>query len=328
MQEVMTNRQKQSGFMLRPPVGAFEDDTSKAFCYHVQPIKVSTEAAKYWLEHHNFRRNRTLTRKNIRGIRAAIRANSLGLTLIEVGIYADMWFLLDGQHRLTAMVEEMRSGGSLSFLLLRQWWASDVDMANRYCHIDQGKGRTAADAGQASGLAEDAGLPPTYLSKVCTAAQVVSRGFQGHDSYVPRGSRLDYMRAWVREAKGYYDAISGARNRETRSFLLTSGVMSVGLVTFQHQPERAAEFWSTAASGDLLRDSGPMMLTQVVPGLNRRANGVDGISRAVAECWNCWFLGNTTTKDNVVSKAPAKVSLKQALPAPPMVLLGTSFSPK
>jgi hypothetical protein len=104
------------------------------------------------------------------------------------------------------------------------------------------------------------------------------------------------MRSWVPEAERYFAATAHGPKYIVRR-LMTTGVLSVGLVTFRFAPTNADRFWYELAHDDGLPANAPhkQLLHYLHDDRSRNSMAAD-IACYVASAWNLFCREKTVTR--------------------------------
>ena len=221
-------------------------------------------------------------------------------TQIHFGAVGDKLYLLDGNHRIRAVIA---AGKPVEFSILRDDVSSVAALGPLYWRHDFiSRSRQMVLAGIVSGKGE--GLGKTRMKAVMAALPVLATNFvRGPNNEVRNAMRspdvrLASYRSWVKHAELYFDAVAGGLGKLGHRFNRT-GVLAVGMATFKHQPIKAEEFWRTLAADDGLRQGDPRKtllrhLTESIVS-NKVGDGRVDSAVATAICWNAWFEGRSLT---------------------------------
>lgn len=218
---------------------------------------------------------------------------------IAFGVLGNRLFLVNGQHRLTAVFDAERE---CVFQVLLLPVTTEEELHQLYYRFDtEQRGRSLAEVLTAVGFADSHGLSARMARCVYDASLLITTGFQHAASFKDpittrsRDTRLEAAREWAPEAVRYERLLEPAsvffKNR-----LLNSQIAAVALYTLRYQPERAEEFWGGVGANDGLR-KGDARHT-----LLRDLQGRDlRISKALVGCqiasqaWNAFREGRETS---------------------------------
>lgn len=182
---------------------------------------------------------------------AMVRGTFLTNTQIAFGKLNGQLFLINGQHRLTAI--EI-SGSTHAFRIEIYPCATQHDLDERYLRFDQPGGiRSIVQLASAFNLHDDheGGLRPPTAALLVKAMPLVMIDFKRMAVAVrPRATRdLDVKIAAAREWKPWaieYQKALDLRSSKQAARYRQAGVFAVALATFRFQTEKARAFWGTS----------------------------------------------------------------------------------
>lgn len=208
------------------------------------------------------------------------------------------WMLLNGQHRLSAVVSgEM----TVDMVVIYTKCQSAEDVAKVYSRIDRGRQRSMVDAMKALGLiAQNSSMLQTDLKIFAQAAVVLRSGLSskhitGHN-YESKSAEARHaeMEKWRQPAQEYFDAIRGAAEK---GLFERQQVVAIGIVTFADAPHMAQTFWREAAKDDGLRANDPRKkMLEVLRRTPVRKSEAGYLGNVVAACWNAYVEGRDLAK--------------------------------
>lgn len=210
---------------------------------------------------------------------------------IAFGRLGGRFYLLNGRHRMTSVIE---SGRDIEFQVLLLDAADEADLASLYYRFDRRqRARSNAEVLAALKVSERFGLSKTMTRAVFDAALLVANGFERPNYQAdPVGVRSDDARLATAEAwwahGATYEGLIAEAPKHVKAKLTAAQIVAVGLVTVKYQPELAAEFWGGLARNDGLRRADPRstlisdFATRAMVG--GRTNGAIAVSFA----WNAF----------------------------------------
>lgn len=212
-------------------------------------------------------------------------------------------YLLDGQHRLAAVVKADGHGGLIDFNVLHVPMHSLSDAIWEYIGTDDNLPRHMKDLIKVSQIAAKARLSPARLKEMAGALVLLATGFQMHrigtggsswDFLKDRDLKLRAILQWAGEGRAYFECMEGASTKLVQK-LRQSSRLAVGLVTFRHRPVEAEQFWSRTAANDGLRKGDPckVLVDLLLEGHEGAYKSPIGDSRRVAVCWNAYIEGRS-----------------------------------
>lgn len=217
---------------------------------------------------------------------------------IWFGLLDGRLHLIDGQHRLRALIEAgLPLGFQVEFLAV----ADTDELHEAYITFDRiGRPRSLSEMLASLGIAEKHELGKQVATSVFRAAFLLHYSFEPphymDDPIAVRSDkeRLTYAEPYWAVARDYEKIITGAP-AITRRRLRSPQVMAVGLITLLHQPEMAKLFWTGLADNDGLRKHDPRhtLLTWLNGNAFGNGAGVPTGAVATALAWNAFFAHRT-----------------------------------
>lgn len=278
--------------------------------------RIAPERAAQMLETLSFERQRNIAPKHVEYLLAMMRKGELTDLLIQEAEFPNgRRVLVDGYHRLTALVEY---GQSLLAVIVTYRVASEDELNERYAKIDRPATRRPADMLRAFGVDQQTDLSARMLKTISAGAVIVANDFprnSGGNNQKSVITRTNDVKKWLEEGQAYAACLAGCTN-EIQILLSRAPVVAVALATLRYQRGPAETFWSRIAADDGLSKESPegSLLRWL------RANRVNQVgqqviyARYVAGAWNAYYEGR------------ALKLLKIADPSAPVVIAGTPFS--
>lgn len=213
---------------------------------------------------------------------------------------ADGWLrLLDGQHRLHAVVE---ANTAVEFQVLVTDCKTESDVVRLYRRHDRlAVNRSVVDVLRAEGIPERLALSHAVSRGVFNAALVIANAFNfggryiKSDPYLYRSdeARLRLCEPWWSAAQQFSDAISRAEG-PVKSAICASGPLAVALVTLRNQEAKADAFWRGFANNDGLKRDDPRAAYRRFLGVGKggRQNQFEA-TKATSIAWNAFYEDRT-----------------------------------
>lgn len=261
-------------------------------------VTIAPGIANRILNEANFPWQRAITDERLYAVKRYIAQNVwnpnhvIHFVLLEDGA---MW-LVNGQTRMRAIAE---AGLPQKVGIIVQRVKDENAARMVYTEFDlTSGGRTTNQMLNASGISDETGLPKAYAVQVFSAVGIIAGGL-----CVGRGSarnekdivaknihnRMEGIIEWADEAHRYYSAIEGA-GKDIRRQLRRAGTMAVALITYRHQPKKAAEFWPRVADGVNLTKNDPrLVLARDLPIRNTSVGIADVSIQQSALAWNAFY---------------------------------------
>lgn len=259
-------------------------------------VTITPEAAQSILDSCHYDRQRNLKKSNVIFLRKQMEAGKfLPTTTLTMDVRKTSVGLVDGRHRLTAVVEsETTQGFWLQFL------CAPIARAEVYTTIDTGVARTNYDGMIALGTFDDYSFGSSRMSSIVAAVRRIYAGMLSSDrEKLTATETSDLVREWVKVSEVFHDHTSGGTlsNR-----LRSSKIMAVGLLTTRFQPERSEEFWRGVSADDGLAKDDPRkhLIRQLVD----RSSPLRSISGShdkwsalyMAKCWNLFWANEAKSR--------------------------------
>lgn len=207
-------------------------------------------------------------------------------------------WLVDGQHRLTA-ISEQEGPASITIRLIEV--DSEKDARRVYAGYDQKRSvRTNTQIIDALGLSEETGLSRNMATSVFEAASIImnnmepitgSANTKKNPELFLQNNKVAIVQEWAKEAR-LYEAIVKKAKKALLVKLRSTGMVAVALYTLRHQPSKAIEFWTGVAENDGLRKNDPRA-TLVYDILSRSlvSGSIRQKVQQPAVAWNAWCEG-------------------------------------
>ena len=202
-------------------------------------------------------------------------------------------FLVNGQHTLTALVQE----GLAAWLTVVEIDVPTLAGIGRlYEAFDRNMTRSLDDIYQSDPEIGRYGWTAKQLKAMSGAVALLATGFAQdapfadivltlRDPFV----RAELLRDWSREATEAFGAMQG----QLRRYLLRSGVLSVLLATYRYVPQQAGQFWPAVCQDSGLTAGMPARaLVHFLLTTPSRVLGAPAYARHVASAWNAFYEGH------------------------------------
>lgn len=230
-------------------------------------------------------------------------------TQIHLGLLNDKLYLLNGQHRLQAVIAAQRA---VVFDVLITTVEHDEELGELYWRHDrQSRLRGVGDVLTGARIFETYGIKKAFGAGAYSAVGMIIAGFRKYDvvgdAYATRSddARLEAARPyWPLVAK--YQELIGSAPSFPKRVMCTAGIMAVALLTLRHMPEKAEEFWRSVAENDRLPKSDPraVLLRDIV---NRKPVGPFDWAKIAATAWNA-FLGGRSINFLRLTEGPPVIA--------------------
>ena len=199
-------------------------------------------------------------------------------------------FLVNGQHTLTALVQEHLA----AWLTVVEIDVPTLAAIGRvYESFDRNLTRSLDDIYQSDPALRQYAWTGKQLKAMSGAVAVLATGYAKdalftdllltlRDPFV----RAELIRDWSGEATQAFGAMQG----QLRRHLLRSGVLSVVLATYRYAPPQAAQFWPAVCQDSGLTEGMPARaLVHFLLTTPSRLLGAPEYARHVASAWNAFY---------------------------------------
>lgn len=293
---------------------------SSAEKIHTNLQLIGPEQAKSWIEIMRYKHQRKLRSDHVAMLAEEMRdGRFVQGTAIRIARLGDASYLIDGQHRLNAVV---KSGRAQLFTAIYECVDNEAQLAEMYGRHDVGMRRSASDMYRAIELPESLGLPSDFVNSYAAAMSMLIAGM-GRPEFKDRTRAnvtevIHLMELYAPSARSFIAAISGAE-RIIQKPLRRAYVIGVGVLSFRYSAAFAEErngpdvtaFWRGVARDDRVPSSDPrkfvnrhLMTTTLTSAHN--ANGERSIvnsqyaARYVAHAFNAYMARETRKVIKVV----------------------------
>lgn len=216
---------------------------------------VTPEMAQNYLQDTPYSKQRPLRQSHVSFLAQEMeRGNFIQRTALHLAYLGGEAHLVDGQHRLSAVV---KSGLSQTFTITRSVVNSADELAWLYTHLDRGMVRTFHDLTSAMDVAEKTGLSQREVNYLGSAILFMESGCIGSKGKVNERESLERINLYAPYARTFFDLAEGAEVRLRRASARAS-TLSLALLTLRHSTSYAvkkgapapADFWRGAIYDD------------------------------------------------------------------------------
>lgn len=223
-------------------------------------VEIAPDIAQRWLIEHKYDAQRRPDEAMVHYYASEMRLGRFKpFTLLELDKLEGKKYLIDGQHRLLAVVE---CGLPQRFSLLEVPVATREELDYRYAQTDRGKARTVTDQYRSLSLPQEFGLTETQTNALGSAVMFIRGGFvRSTNKGVSLEDKLDMMREYSVYAEHFFEVTAGAV-REIGPTLNRQSTLAVALVTYRYSAEvfgvaKVDDFWQGIATDDGLQVGDP-----------------------------------------------------------------------
>lgn len=186
------------------------------------------------------------------------------LTQIFIAIYHGQYVVLDGQHRLHAVV---LAGAPQLFTIVEKEVESEQELASIYSTTDRGLQRTPGDIYGAHALGEEFGLNKTMLDAFGAGIKFMMNGCIVINSTVRHDVVISHMRLYAPYMQTYQALLSEASpSKSLYTTCKRSSSIAMALLSLRfsapkaeqtNQPGAVQDFWLGTLKDDGLRQGDP-----------------------------------------------------------------------
>lgn len=269
-------------------------------------LAVGPALASQILADHNYDRQRSLRPGHVAELAGLMRRKAfLPGSQIAFARVGKQLFLINGQHRLNAVVE---AGREVEFQVMIVGCRNMEDVARHYYTFDRlVTARSDADVLKAVRIPETHGISPSMARGVWQAVPLIEHDFErvnyAHDpERRDDDRRLGLCAPWWQHA-GTLEAILQKAPAWVRKRMLNPQAVAVALVLLRDQPQEAAAFLSGIVEDDGLRRDDPRKAFLIsLASRAWRRQSLDGCI-TMAYAWNAFFLRRPLSQLKVVQNA-------------------------
>lgn len=261
-------------------------------------IIVTARLAQQILLNCHYPRQRRVEQTHVAALAEQMRRGQfLGGTQIAFGRLGGNLYVVNGQHRLAAVVE---ASVSVEFQVLVIDCADDHALDAAYYRFDVvQRHRSKEMVIRASDVCERQQVRATVAKGAYEAGIIIECGLrrivgQKLPPYLktPDG-KLEAAEPFWQQVREYQGLIENA-DAAVRRRLLNGSVMAVAILTLRDQKEKAEGFWRGVAENDGLHVGDPRR-TLMLALSSRDLRTMDTALLFCASAWNAWFSGKSLT---------------------------------
>jgi hypothetical protein len=205
--------------------------------------------------------------------------------------------MVNGQHTCRAI---MKYGKPIRVTVRKSTTneTGQIAMAYAFGH-DSGIRRSFTDGMNAYNLSEQTGLSAWVIDSLVGAVKFVMHGFNGKrtgGAFVKESpaDMVKYVLAFAPAMK-MFDVHVMPCEKQLLKRLRQRRVLSVALLTFYYQPEKASDFWRQVANPDrlVLDDARVTARRYIENSVSRPQDEEAKTPRRIARCWRAFYEGNS-----------------------------------
>lgn len=281
-------------------------------------VQVAPGVAQRMLDELNFPGQRPVDSGRVYGHRYAIVTGDWleGHVITFVALPDGRVWLVDGQHRLTAISE---GGCNVSTTIRLVPVESEREAREFYAGFDKRSSvRTSRQLVEAVRPERVEGLSTRLATKLYEAAPLLlnnlepivgSANMRAHAEIFLQSNRMRVVAEWGSEAIEYQQIVSHATSGLRKKLNENTGLIAVALYTLRHQPVNASEFWSGLARNDGLKKGDPRhTLIDDLMTRNLQSGSVRQRVQQSTIAWNAWFEGRALKIIKCIPGAPISIA--------------------
>lgn len=259
-------------------------------------VYFTPRAAQGWLQDASFDGQRPISPSHVSALAHEMRSGRFRAysDSIEVRLLGDRAYLIDGQHRLSAIVA---SGQTVPIRVFCMRVDSLKEITDEFSTIDRGKIRQHGVNVALDEEVKRSGLSKTQINTVSSTGPIIAGGFMAGARTNTASEmssslvRAMHVREWINEAVMAYSMVGDNEGIRARK-LMSGTVLAVMLVTLRYQIDAAERFWSRLIENDGLRKGEPEhTLSEFLVNTRVTSATVNRIQRGVSVAWNAAFEG-------------------------------------
>lgn len=288
-----------------------------SFIPEVENITITRTLAEQMITDASYTGQRPLRERHYKHLAAEMLAGRFTTAEIKIAKVIGQrgrTVLINGQHTLWAVVES----GKPIRLPVMTYHVEDAELPKLYSSLDIGLKRNTTDWFHAHGVSEKLGIDNArQINALASALRFIEAGFLVPHAEISQELLVESILEWGPTMKFYSEVCAGS---DLTKALYRRDILSVALVTCQHAPTQAAEFWGGVSLDDGVRLNDPRKTLRkwIAATYQRDSKGMKGMlsehgARCVATAWNSGY-------DHTDLKLIRVIDARR-----PMVLKGTPY---
>jgi len=267
-------------------------------------IDITPEQAERWLTQFRYEHQRPINKRHVIFLASEMAKGRFSPhTMIKIAECGEEKFIIDGYHRLSAVMENKKPH---HFFVKLIPFPNMEEIAKEYIRTDINRKRTLDEAVSIAALHEIIGVPAKYIRKASSAVKILKNDFITAGGYTPIVSNEDHIKdilSWKDEIAFSYQLISKHARKTYAAENVRRTILGILLYVLRYQKEKALMFFSNVYADDGLKQGTPEKALADYLKTFKAAGGttIGGISTAydlmyVAYCWNRFFTGNNVKR--------------------------------
>lgn len=286
------------------PEGAYQIIDTLAVRQKDFEIDITPEQAERWLTQFRYEHQRPINKRHVAFLASEMAKGRFSPhTMIKIAECGEEKFIIDGYHRLSAVMENKKP---CHFFVKLIPFLNMEEIAKEYIRTDINRKRTLDEAVSIARLHEIIGVPAKYIRKASSAVKVLKSNFNtsgGSDPIVSNEDHIKDILTWKDEVATSYQLINKCARNTYASENTRRTMLAVLLYVLRYQKEKALMFFSNVYADDGLRQGTPEKALADYLKTFRSAGGttIGGVTTAgdltyVAYCWNRFYFGRNAKK--------------------------------
>jgi hypothetical protein len=238
------------------------DKEKKVIVPNMYSIEVTPQLAKKWLTECHYEHQRPLKRTTIMHYaKEMLKGDFIPFTHLDFVINGKSKQLIDGQHRLSAVIES----GISNWFCVTEVIVKDQDEAGkRYGATDLPTLRGFDDTVRVMGL-DAINLPSgTHIKSLSAALKVIYQGFMNDG--MRHSFTVLYLKSieWSKYYLIYLECLKDCDTYKLKTKLQTAPILAAALSTLRFSTQKLPDdlcpehFWTGVATGDMIKAKSPM----------------------------------------------------------------------
>ena len=198
--------------------------------------------------------------------------------------------LIDGQHRLMAIVE---TGKTQTCNLL----TVEVDDISREYAITDSNNLRRSPSDSLNAIVPDSGLNPTSINKMIAGIKLIRNGLNPNKrrenwSY-NRPQMAEFAKPWIPIMRSYLSTVSHTtQDGKMPHILLRASSIAFGLITVRQQPTKATVFWDGISHDEGMFNDDPRRVLRryLVDSTSFSNKETQHAIGTMASAWNAFYL--------------------------------------
>jgi len=222
----------------------------------VKRVVITPEMATFWIDRYKYSKQRKVSIYQVRKLCNSIAIGEYNeQTVICFALVDNKYYLIDGQHRLLAVI---KSNTAVASNVSVKSFDNMDDVSIAYATIDIGGPRGQnASMGYLEGKTQ---LSKSEIGWTKAAIRKIYTGFKPRSDAVMLTPLIiaDLVIEWEKYALDYLRCINFGENKKK---LVKSSLFALGMITFKYSNELSHEFWKQVSYNDGLKIGDPRRVT-------------------------------------------------------------------